>query len=195
MENIKENISQNLIRLRKEHKLTQQEFAKNLNYSDKAVSRWERGESLPDIDILTKICEYYGVDFEWLIHKNEEIHIKKEQNSHYKVAIVILFILSVFTIATIGFVYYQITSNNALWILFVWACPISLSIALIFARIWWPILTQLLLGSFAMWAFLACFYLQFITYNIWPIFFVGVPLQLVFVLLSYISKTKKVSSN
>ena len=191
MENIKENISQNLIKLRKEHKLTQQEFAKNLNYSDKAVSRWERGESMPDIDILTKICEYYGVEFEWLIHKNEEVHIKKSQTNQYKIAIVILFVLSIFTIATIAFTYYQITSNKSLWILYVWACPLSFFTTLVFAKNWWSTIIQLVFGSLTMWSFLTCMYLQFLTYNIWPIYFVGIPLQLVFVLLTYISKTKK----
>ena len=46
MENIKENIKENLIMLRKSKKLTQKQLAEKFNYSDKAVSRWENGKGL-----------------------------------------------------------------------------------------------------------------------------------------------------
>ena len=72
MEDIKKNISVNLAMLRKSRKITQQKLAADINYSDKAVSRWEVGDSLPDIGVLLELCEYYGVDFEWLIHSHEE---------------------------------------------------------------------------------------------------------------------------
>ena len=64
MENVKQNISKNLIMLRKNKKMTQKDVAKEFNYSDKAVSRWEIGESMPDIDVLLKICDFYGVNFD-----------------------------------------------------------------------------------------------------------------------------------
>ena len=55
MENIKEIIAGNLVALRKSKRMTQQELAEKLNYSDKAVSRWEHAETLPDIETLCKI--------------------------------------------------------------------------------------------------------------------------------------------
>ena len=57
----KEQISKNLIYYRKMNKLTQSELANKLNYSDKAISKWERGENLPDLYILASIAELYGV--------------------------------------------------------------------------------------------------------------------------------------
>ena len=56
MENIKETIAKNLVELRKSHKLTQSALAEKLNYSDKAISRWEHAETLPDIETLCKVC-------------------------------------------------------------------------------------------------------------------------------------------
>ena len=56
-ENVKEIIAANLCALRKENKLTQQQLAEKLNHSDKAVSRWENAETLPDIETLCKICD------------------------------------------------------------------------------------------------------------------------------------------
>ena len=49
---LKENFAKNLCEYRKMFKLTQAELAEKLNYSDKAVSKWERGESLPDVVTL-----------------------------------------------------------------------------------------------------------------------------------------------
>lgn len=58
MKAIKEVLIENLISLRKEHKLTQLELAEKIGYSDKAVSRWEHGEVLPDVETLDKIAEF-----------------------------------------------------------------------------------------------------------------------------------------
>ena len=52
MENLKNILAKNLVKLRKASNMTQSELAEKLSYSDKAVSKWERGESLPDIEIL-----------------------------------------------------------------------------------------------------------------------------------------------
>lgn len=64
MENVKEIIARNLTELRKSHKMTQSALAEKLNYSDKAISRWEHAETLPDIETLCRICDIYGVKFE-----------------------------------------------------------------------------------------------------------------------------------
>ena len=45
----------NLINLRKANKLTQLELAQKLNYSDKAISKWERGDSMPDILLFKEL--------------------------------------------------------------------------------------------------------------------------------------------
>ena len=58
---IKNIIANNLIELRKEHKLTQAEFASKLNYTDKAISKWERGLSFPDISLLIPLSEVLNV--------------------------------------------------------------------------------------------------------------------------------------
>ena len=70
MENVKEIIARNLAELRKSHKMTQSAIAEKLNYSDKAISRWEHAETLPDIETLCRICEIYGVSFEYLLNKD-----------------------------------------------------------------------------------------------------------------------------
>ena len=60
-EKLKAVLGKNIASFRKLQRLTQAGLAEKLNYSDKAVSKWERGESLPDVGILKELAELYGV--------------------------------------------------------------------------------------------------------------------------------------
>ena len=192
MENIKENICRNLVLLRKSKKLTQQEFAKIFNYSDKAVSRWERGDSLPSIEVLSQICDYYGVEFEWLIHENTKIEVSNANlNIWYRIGIILLFAVSIFTLATVGFVYLQLSQGWYFYQLFVWAVPISLSIACYFTKKWNMFNCYFAFLSACMWTTLIAIFVQALPITIWPIFLIGIPLQIIFILLFLMRKIKK----
>lgn len=67
MDNINLTVAKNLSDLRKQNKLTQLEVAEKLNYSDKAVSKWEQGESLPGIEVLYRLSRLYGVSLDYLV--------------------------------------------------------------------------------------------------------------------------------
>ena len=70
MQDLKQLIGKNITKLRTSSKLTQAEFAEQLNYTDKAVSKWERGESLPDIVILKQIADMFGVKVDYLLSEH-----------------------------------------------------------------------------------------------------------------------------
>lgn len=53
--------------LRKEKGLTQEEFAEIVNVSNRTISRWENGNSMPDIDILVEISDLYNIDIRELL--------------------------------------------------------------------------------------------------------------------------------
>ena len=81
---IKENefktkVAKNLIYYRKANNLTQSDLAQKLNYSDKAISKWERGENLPDLYILTTISSLYGITL------NDWLEAHKKDNAKYLV--------------------------------------------------------------------------------------------------------------
>ena len=63
MNNLKEIIANNITNLRKEKKLTQLEFASELHYSDKTISKWERAESIPDVVVLKQVADFFGLPF------------------------------------------------------------------------------------------------------------------------------------
>ena len=57
----KKIVAENLVRERRESGLTQLDIAKKLNYSDKAVSKWERGEAVPEAYVLKQLATIYNV--------------------------------------------------------------------------------------------------------------------------------------
>ena len=63
----REALKENLIRLRREKKLTQAEVGEKLNYSDKTISKWERGEGVPDLSALMELAALYGVSLDQLV--------------------------------------------------------------------------------------------------------------------------------
>ena len=58
---LRKAIGKNIASYRKSHKDTQASLGEKLNYTDKAVSKWERGESIPDVYVLSCIAELYGI--------------------------------------------------------------------------------------------------------------------------------------
>ena len=72
MSDLKEIIAANLTRLRQEVGLTQLQLADMLNYSDKAVSKWERGESIPDLRVLIQLAEIYHITLDDIVREQPE---------------------------------------------------------------------------------------------------------------------------
>ena len=60
-ENLTAIIAENLVYYRKKAQMTQLQLAEKLNYSDKSISKWERGEGVPDIFILAQLAKLYGL--------------------------------------------------------------------------------------------------------------------------------------
>ena len=74
MQELKFIIAKNIQKLRQEKGMTQLELAEKLNYSDKSISKWERGESLPDVVVLKAVADLFEVTLDYLV---EEEHSGK----------------------------------------------------------------------------------------------------------------------
>jgi transcriptional regulator with XRE-family HTH domain len=70
MQNLKPIIAKNISNLRQKKNMTQSDLADKLNYSDKAVSKWERSESIPDITVLKQIADLFEVTLDYLVSEN-----------------------------------------------------------------------------------------------------------------------------
>ena len=66
-EQLRANIAKNITELRKASNITQADLAEKLNYSDKSISKWERGDGVPDVIVLNKIAELFGVTLNDLV--------------------------------------------------------------------------------------------------------------------------------
>lgn len=83
------SIGKKIKKIRNKNKLTQEAFASSLNVTYQAVSKWENGKSIPDIEILNAICEKYKVDINYILGN-------KTKNSIVYVSIVVLLTLVLF---------------------------------------------------------------------------------------------------
>ena len=195
MENIKEVIKDNLINLRKQNNLTQIELAKKLNYSDKAVSRWENGEVTPDVEVLQNIADIYGVPLTYLFEK-EHFEEANVDSSPKQYAMAILAILAIWTAITITFVYLYIAYDYSYWQIFVWGVSISAAFLSFFnKKICDNKIVILVTRSILNWSLFASLYVQFIESNIWLIFLIGIPIQACIVVAYYIESTQDVAKN
>ncbi len=80
MDDLKSAIARNLVKLRQQAGYTQLQLAKMLNYSDKAVSKWERAEAIPDLHVLIRIARIYGVTLDELVSSSSVDVIKPKIN-------------------------------------------------------------------------------------------------------------------
>ena len=139
MKDINLVIGTNIKELRKANKLTQYELAEKLNYSNKAISRWESGEVIPDVTTLNAICELFNIPLSQIFEPNvTNTKVKRNYKLQIgnKLAISLLAVLLVWFVAVIIFVNFQITSNQNVWQVFVWSVPISCIVGIVFNSIW-----------------------------------------------------------
>ena len=122
---IKEIISRNIVNLRKEKGLTQIELADALHYSNKAISKWEKGDSLPDAETLYEIAKFFNVSIEYLFTNHDEVILNKEQANKirkkeiifYTSLVTIVGLLVYSFIALIFSIIPQLSRNNIITIL------------------------------------------------------------------------------
>ena len=196
MNNIKEILPQNLTKLRLENNMTQSEVAEKLNYTDKSVSKWERGEAIPPVDVLKELADLYGVSLDFLVTNTDEVSTDKTRNQKIiranKVIITSLAVSLVWIVATVMFVYGIVFAEQVFWIFFVAAVPFTAIVLLVFNCIWGKRKYTFILISVLIWTNLAAIYLAFLTfsYNLWAIFAIGVPLQIATILWSQLKKSE-----
>ena len=189
---LKNIIAQNIAQLRRENNMTQLELAEKLNYSDKAISKWERGESIPDVAVLKNIADIFLVSVDYLL---EEVHKKPVQPAartttrrRRRGVITWLGVLLVWMVATIAFVTLQLifTAKINAWLTFVWAVPVSAVVWLIMNSVWFNRRRNYLIVTVLMWTVLAAAHITLLVVgvNVWLIYLLGIPAQVIIFLWS-----------
>ena len=205
VEDLKQIISHNIVMLRKDYGMTQIELAEKLNYSDKAISKWERGESLPDVTVLKAIADIFGVTVDYLLqdgHENEEKDpdrqkrdevVKSEIARNHRM-ITAISIISTFIVAAVIFIILNIFASGTAHYLVLVYSPLAASIVwLVFNSIWHNRRFNYFIISVMMWSVLFAIHMTTLCFgaNVWHFYVIGLPGQIVIALCSLIGKKPK----
>ena len=196
MENSKQIVAQKIHDLRVVHKLTQTDLADRLNYSDKAISKWERAESMPDVAVLVQIADRLGVSMDELFRDNKPPQAPPKADKNLQHGLIIgMSLLLVWLIATFVFIVLVLTgvAVRYCWLAFLFAVPVSMIVWLVLNSVWFDRRRNYLIISLLMWSVLASIYLCLLPfgYQIWLIFLLGVPGQIIILLWSGLRPKKK----
>lgn len=188
-EEIRKNFGENLLRLRKYNKMSQQELASQLMYSDKAISKWELGDNIPDIFTLEKIAKLFNVSIDDLIKPN--IHLsKKAVTKRTKILVTAISSGCGLLMGFIGLLVLSILKekggiSNDILQKFIFCCyPLSLLIAsivlIVFTCIWFDNIWRFLAISTCIWsgAFIGMIWLDFS--SLWIVILVALIINILF---------------
>lgn len=178
-------VGKNLTRLRKMANMTQLDLAEKLNYSDKSVSKWEQGNGIPDIRILVQLSELFGVSLDDLVREQPGAIMPKKARFLRRMIILSCSVGLCWLVAVVCFVLCRIfaPSISDAWLAFLYAVPVSAVVVVVFSSIWRYKWTRFVSISVLIWTVLACCYLTVLAAagyhaEVWLIFLIGVPLQL-----------------
>ena len=187
-EEIKENFSQNLIRLRKAKKLTQAQLAEKLNYSDKAISKWEVGSVIPDVETLTHIAEFFGLTVNDLIYKKKVSLFRTFYKNHLFITLSSIGLL--WFLSTITYFIFTISSSwQTPWLTFIFTIPMTFVLLLVFSCLWFKKLWIYISISGIFWGIIISIFLLINNFNLWFLFIIGSVGQIAILLTIPIGKS------
>ena len=131
-EEIKKNFSNNLIKLRKANNLTQLALAEKLNYSDKAISKWEVGSVIPDVETMTQIADFFGITVNDLIYSETKKKYRRIFWQNHLNITCLSIGLAWFVSTIVFFILQEATDISRAWLTFIVTIPISFIILITF---------------------------------------------------------------
>lgn len=200
MEN-KDIVAENLIYYRKKSGLSQLELAQKLSYSNKNISKWENGETTPNVFVLKNIADLFGITVDDLLKQPSEADKETYTdyvgaiNKHKKIrnygflflANAILYTLICVAILVLGLC--QITSFNK-WMLFLYATPLSCLSIFIFIRCIYKRIDVVSLSLFG-WLLALCVYVSLSwVKNIVTVFVVAGAYQILIIFVTLVVNLK-----
>ena len=194
-EKLKKQIGVNIASYRKSLRLTQMGLAEKLNYSDKAISKWERGDSVPDVLILCQLADLFQVTVndllvdpnalpdnpgtvERVMGRAVEKTLKRKAD---KRIILSLSSVLVWFVALLIFVMLSSFNIPKTWLAFIFAIPANAIVLLSLRSAWRDFRWNQMLISTIVWGALLSVYLSLLVFwqiNMWKLFLLGIPGQI-----------------
>lgn len=196
---LRSQIGANIAAYRKRMSMTQASLGEKLNYSDKAVSKWERGESVPDVITLMALAEHLGVTVNDLLvdgnalpedtgpvektmERVVERTLKRKANKNI---ILGLSSILVWFVALLLFVLLSTFGIENSWLAFIYAVPANCIVLLSLRSAWKDFRWNRILISGIMWGGLISFHIALLVLlqvNLWKFYLLGIPGQLAILL-------------
>jgi transcriptional regulator with XRE-family HTH domain len=211
-EKLKYQLGSNIAAHRKRFGLTQAALAEKLNFSDKAVSKWERGESIPDVVTLARLAELFDVPMDVLVRDKDELPkdigsverameravektLKRKAN---KKIIQNLSSLLVWFVALLTYVILATVNMSNAWVGFIYALPVNCIVLISLRSAWHDYRANILLISILSWGCLLSIHISLLAYlnlNVWMIYLLGIPGQLAIFLWSRLFRLPEEKEN
>ena len=196
-EKLKYQIGANIAAHRKNAGLTQAGLAEKLNYSDKAVSKWERGESIPDVLTIMQLAELFGITVNDLLSdpnalpgnpgklekamtQVSEKALKRKANKNVILALSSTLVWFVALLAFVLLSSFDFLEKYSCLLFFV-AIPANAIVLLSLRSAWHDFRWNKVLISIIVWGSLLSIYMTLLSvfqYNFWKIFLLGIPGQI-----------------
>ncbi len=193
LDELKLVVAGNLINLRTAAGLTQAELGAKLNYSDKSISKWERGEAIPDAYVLTQMGELFGVTVDYILSTHTDWEPPKapddpKKDVVYSTSVIIaIAVVGVWTLALTAFVALWL-ADMVRWRIFAAAFPVSVLTLLVLLCVFKRTRhLKYVVALFVLSLFVA-FYLLFLNHNPWQIFLIAALAEVIVFLSFHIRK-------
>ena len=197
-EKLKDLIGKNIASYRKCAGLTQAGLAEKLNYSDKAVSKWERGESIPDVTTLVMLAEQFETtvselvadpnmlpgdnpgNLEKAMTQVSEKALKRKANKNIILALSSVLVWFVALLTFVILSSFPVLEKYS-FLLFFYAIPANAIVALSLRSAWHDFRWNKALISAIVWGSLLSIHVSlliFLNFNLWKIYLLGIPGQI-----------------
>lgn len=186
-EELRNIIANNLAKFRKQSNLTQQELAEKINYSDKAVSKWERAEGIPDVLVLKTLADIYGITVNDFLVVHEDAPLVKPRLKNLIAKRWLIALLSaclVWVIATVVTVLWLLVDSSVpvAKYAYIAAIPVSMIVLLVFSCIWGKLWQTFVAVSALIWSLCVLIHTVLALPNAALIYIIGAALQLLVIL-------------
>ena len=191
-----ELLAKNLVYYRKASGLTQLELAEKFNYSDKSISKWERGEGFPDVFVLKSLADFYGITIDdFYLEEHKKIVKQSQKRKQIYIRLLSIGIGWLVTVLTFFLLNTLLSPDVPFkpWLVFIYGAVITAIIWLVWEFIYQKRFLRMLAASALIWSVATSLYFTFLIavgVNLPLIFVVAVPLQ-VLEILWFLYRSKK----
>lgn len=192
MDEIRNIVAENLVKIRKQRGLTQAELSEKINYSDNAISRWEKGEVLPSLETLQTLSGVYNLSISWFLEEHADQDAKSFNSKKHALHLAIMSsaIMTIWTLLALIIVLMHGYTGKYNFLTFVWGAPITAQVVRLTIKHGFNNKLFLLTSSICLWTLLAAIYFYWFSLNMWPVFFGGMPFQIMLVFIDLSKKLK-----